>query len=61
MRIKIEFEIELEDVEGHTEEQLEEFLRFEFGDNGHMSSLNPFYGKGSTDPIFGTFEWSYEE
>ena len=57
MRIKIEFEIELEDVEEYTEDQLEEFLRYTFGDNGCMSSKNPFYGQGGVEPIFGTFEW----
>ena len=57
MKIKIEFEIKLEDVEEYTEDQLEEFLRYTFGDNGCMSSKNPFYGQGSVEPIFGTFEW----
>ena len=57
MKIKIEFEIELEDVEEYTEDQLEEFLRYNFRDNGCMSSENPFYGQISVEPIFGTFEW----
>jgi len=60
MKIKIKFEVELEDVENHTEEQLEEFLRYNFRDNGSMSTKNPFYEQGEPEPVFGTFEWSYE-
>lgn len=47
----------IEDVEGYTEDQLEEFLRYTFRDNGFMSSKNPFYGQRNVEPIFGTFEW----
>ena len=57
MKIKIEFEIELEDVEEYTEDQLEEFLRYTFRDNGCMSCESPFYGQESVETIFGTFEW----
>ena len=58
MKVKIEFEIELPDIE-HTEDQLEEFLRFEFGDNGVKDSRNVFNEAEGVEPIFGTFEWSY--
>ena len=59
MKVKIEFEIDIKDID-HTEEELEDFLRFEFRDNGVLSGKNPFKGE-SVDPIFGTFYWSYEE
>ena len=58
MIVKIEFEVELDEVE-HTEEQLEEYLRYVYGDNGCMSSKNPFYKQKELEPIFGTFEWEY--
>lgn len=54
-KVKIEFEINVPDVE-HTEEQLEEWLRFTLGDNGCMGGDNPF-GDYEPEPIFGTFEW----
>ena len=41
MKVKIKFEVELPSVE-HTKEQLEEFIRFEFRDNGELSGNNPF-------------------
>lgn len=57
MRLKIEMEIELPDVP-HTEEQLEEFIRFEASDNGSIDGDNPFYAYGcSIVPIFGTLEY----
>jgi hypothetical protein len=59
MKVKVEFEIEFDEIE-HTEEQLEEYLRFMFGDNGVMSGNNPFNVKGqNVDPIFGSFSWDY--
>ena len=45
MKVKIEFEVELNDIE-HTEEELEEYLRYTFRDNGSMSTKNPFYEQG---------------
>jgi hypothetical protein len=60
MKIKIEFEVEVKEVENFTEEQLEEFLRYNFKDNGMISSKNPFYDQLEIEPIFGTFEWSYD-
>ena len=60
MKIKIEFEIELPDDIEHTEDELEEFLRFHLGDNGKLSGKNPFnVKKCNTDPIFETFDWEY--
>lgn len=44
MKVKIEFEVELPDVE-HTEEQLEEYLRYHFRDNGSVSILSQFSGR----------------
>lgn len=59
MKVKIEFEIELPDIE-YTEDELEEFLRFSYNDNGSMKTDNPFnVARSDTDPIFGTFEWDY--
>jgi len=53
--VEVTFEIELPDLE-HTEQQLEEFLRFSLGDNGMMDGTNPF-SHCRVDPIFGTFEY----
>lgn len=39
MKVKIEMEVEIKDCA--TEEQVEEFLEFEFGYNGCCSSDNP--------------------
>jgi len=56
MKIRIEFEIELPDIE-HTDDELEDFLRFELRDNGHLDGSNPFMAaKADVEPIFGTFE-----
>ena len=54
-RIYIVFDVEVPDVE-HTDEQLEEWIRFELGDNGHMKANNPFEGH-EPEPVFGTFGW----
>jgi hypothetical protein len=54
-RINIGFDIEVSDRE-HTDEQLEEWLRFELNDNGEMDGDNPFAGV-EVVPIFGTFGW----
>jgi len=55
MRIKIEFEIELPDG-NYTDEEINEFVRFEYADNGCMSSENPI-DCFDIEPIFGTFNW----
>lgn len=55
MRIKVEFEIELPDVP-LTDDQIEEWVRFELGDNGGRSTDTPL-DHVSADPVFGTFEW----
>lgn len=56
MKVKIEFEVELPDVE-HTDKELGEYLRYHFRANGEMSLENPFYEHGEPEPIFGTFDW----
>ena len=64
MKVKLEYIVELPDIEygsiSELYEHLEEFLRFETGDNGQMKSNNPF-ARESIEPIFGTFEWQIEE
>ncbi len=57
MIVKVEFEIDLGRIK-HKEEELEEWLRFELGDNNERESDNPF-NNISADPITGTFEWKY--
>jgi len=57
MKIKIEYEAEIPDIES-TDEEIEEFVRFECGDTGGMSMKNPFNGE-IIEPIFGTFEWNH--
>lgn len=54
-RVKVSFEVEVPDVV-HTDEELEDWLRWEFGDNGRISCNNPFEVSGmSAEPVFGTF------
>ena len=55
MRVKVEFHVEvpLEDV---SDEQIEEWLRFQLHDNGQMSMKNPLVNH-EVEPIFGTFYW----
>lgn len=55
-KVRIEFDAIIPDIE-HTDEELEEWLRYEFGDNGSMSLKNPFAGKRRPEPIFGTFDF----
>lgn len=55
MKIKIEFEIDIPELE-HTEEELEAYLRFAYGDSGKLSGSNPFIDT-PPDVIFETFEW----
>ena len=59
MKIRIEFTAELPDI-NHSQEELENFLRFQLRDNGKLSGGNPFRGQ-SVEPIFGTLEWEYQE
>ncbi len=55
--IRIEFEIKAPDA-AVTDGELEEWLRYRFGDNGSMKVANPLSDNHTTEPIFGTFEWS---
>lgn len=58
MKIKVEFEIELPVVDGvqPTDDEIEEWLRYELNDNGGMELANPLSGE-QVEPIFGTFQW----
>jgi hypothetical protein len=55
MKIKVEFEVKIP-VEDVTDEQIEEWLRFELHDNGMMKGGNPLE-RFDVEPIFGTFNW----
>ena len=56
MKVQVTFEVELPKIKS-TEEQIEEFLRFEYRDNGVLSGDNPFSKRGiRVKPTFGTFE-----
>lgn len=54
-RLKVEFEVKLPDG-SFTDEQIDEWLRFGFGDSGFMSGNNPLNGS-ATEPVFGSFFW----
>ena len=54
-KVYVTFVTEVPDRE-HTDEQLEEWLRFELNDNGEMDGDNPFAGV-EVVPDFGTFGW----
>lgn len=54
MKVKVEFEVEIED-KGATDSEIEAFLRFSFGDNGSLDGNNPYIDEGAPEPIFGTF------
>ncbi len=58
MRIKIEFEVEIPDIE-HTENELEEFLRFTYGAISSMRLENPF-NYYDADAILDTFNWEIQ-
>jgi len=54
-KVTVSFDVIVPDVE-HTSEELEEWLRFEFGDNGNISLSNPFEACGfSAEPEHKTF------
>lgn len=55
MKVKIEFEVELKDVQEYTKQQLEDFLRYEFRDYMSLNGDNPFMDQLDCEPIFGTF------
>ncbi len=52
-RRTVSFDVHIPNVE-HTEEELEDWLRYKFGDNGCLSLSNPFSDYHPA-PIFGTF------
>lgn len=54
MKVKVEFEVEIKDL-GATENEIEDYLRFCFGDNGSLDGSNPYINEGDAEPIFGTF------
>lgn len=54
MRVKVEFEVDVPDVEA-TEEDVIEWLRFSFHDNGDMKIANPLSSK-EPEPVSGTFD-----
>ena len=41
MKIKVEFEVEVEIPDGTTEEDIDEWVSYETGENGEMSGSNP--------------------
>jgi hypothetical protein len=57
MKVKVQYEIELP-IDNATDEEIEEWLRFELHDNGEMSCKNPF-DEFEPEPIFGTFDWQH--
>lgn len=59
MRIKIEFEIELPDIES-TEYELDAYLRYSYGDNCSVAIANPFNVLGEPVIRYGTFTWNRE-
>lgn len=59
MRVKVEFEVEIPEIGGviPNDDQIEEWLRYELGDNGCMELKNPL-AQTEVEPVFGTFTWS---
>ena len=60
MKVEIKFKVDVPDV-GATEQEIEDWIRFSFGDNGQIDGLNPLLDQhGDAEPIFGTFgiEWN---
>jgi hypothetical protein len=55
MKVKVEFEVEVPC--GVTDGNfIEEWLRYELGDNGSMDGDNPLCGE-PVEPIWGSFDW----
>ena len=57
MKVKVEYEILLP-IENATDDEIEQWLRFELHDNGTMKGSNPF-NEYEPEPIFGTFDWRH--
>lgn len=55
MRVYVEYEIEVPGVDA-SDEEIEEWLRYETNDNGCMSTKNPLYHT-PIEPVFGTLWW----
>ena len=53
-KIHVEFDVELPGLA--KDKEVEEWLRFELGDNGTISLDNPLE-KFEVEPIFGSFDW----
>ncbi len=56
MRVRVTFDVEVPAEANATDEQIEEWLRFNLNDNGCMSNDNPLATKGVA-PVFPSFEW----
>ena len=58
-RVQVKFEVELPETEREpTWKEVEEWLRFEFRDNGSMKIANPL-SSHEPEPVFGSFDWNY--
>lgn len=59
MRVEVRFEVEIPEINGVTpnDDQIEEWLRYELGDNGCMELKNPL-SQMEVEPVFGTFVWA---
>ena len=56
MKVSITFDVALPENIEVSDEQIEEWLRFELHDNGEMLSSNPL-SILEVKPIYGTFTW----
>ncbi len=56
MRVRVTFDVDVPDEVQATDEEIEEWLRFNLNDNGSMSNKNPLATREVT-PVFPSFEW----
>lgn len=59
MKVKIEFTIEVPDLEKHSIDEFEEYLRYHYGFSGGMSVENPFCNDGQAPIPVGSINWNY--
>lgn len=56
MKIRVEFDVRIPD--GFTNSDIDEYLRFTYGDNGNMKHGNRLDEENiNAEPIFGSFTW----
>lgn len=59
MKITLEYEVEIPDSINASEDEIEDWVRFEIGDNGSLNGKNPLINE-RLKPIFGSLCLTYD-